>query len=243
MCAVLIAVASFTTTTEAATTRQDIESQIKSFASLLVVAQTHPQYKNQIIEIVTKALMDLLVELKDLEKDKTSVTVNATVNKGDAKVTFKPKQGTLVNVDTSAKAISVDGDSNDYAEYEIEFDIRAFGNQSFISEDFDDSVEFVIKNASNGDVVYESDGPIKSGSVVASFSMGADIDGGFYRINEDDSEEINIGVTYTPGIAAEPGAYRLELKKINYRTNKNGSVQSFNTSSTSYRTSNVNLIN
>jgi hypothetical protein len=149
---------------------------------------------------------------------------------------------TTNEVRTSAKAINSSGVNNDYAEFEIEFDLRAFGSESYISEDFLTSFDFSVE--SGGSTVYDSDG-IQNGSVIASFSVDAELDNRFYRIDEDESEEFEIVITYKPygGTPVGSGSYRLQLDGVHYQTSLSGADQIYNTSNlTRFRTKSVNII-
>jgi hypothetical protein len=198
--------------------RATIEQQIK-----VLIVQLIEQLKSQLAEMQQES---------DTDDSKFDVTQTDRY----------PKQ-TTDNVMTTASAISVDGNANNYVEYEIEFDLTAFGSESYIDENFANSIDFSIQNG--GTTVYDSDAA-QNGLVIASISSGADIDNGYYRIDENTSETFTITLTYNPygGTPAGSGSYRMQLDAINYSTTMGGAVNTYNTSSLNkFRTKSVNIIN
>jgi len=242
MCAIVIAISATTTGAQAATTRQDIELQIKSMASLLTIAQSEPQYKARIVELVKKVLAQLLVDVKELDKEKPIVSV--MVNGGNDKVIIKPKQGTPVKVTTSGEAISVNGDDNDYAEFEIEFSINSFGTTNYISENGTNSFNFEITDGT-GEIVYESNG-VQKGEVVASVSSEADSQGDYYRIDKGESEVFTLSATFNPyeNTAVGSGSYRLRLQTVDYSKTPGGQTTAYIARPEKiFRTNLVNIVN
>jgi hypothetical protein len=213
-------------------------------ASGVYAQQSEAQIRASLIQQVRVLILELIEDLQDqlevaLEKEaEEAEDDDYDVTESDT----YPTQTTDV-VSTSAKVINSDGANNDYAEFEIEFDLRAFGSESYISEDFMNSFDFSVE--SGGTTVYDSNG-VQNGSVVASFLADTELDNGFYRIDENESEEFEIVITYNPygGTPAGSGSYRLQLDGVQYRTSLSGADQTYNTSNlTKFRTKSVNIIN
>jgi hypothetical protein len=218
-------------TTHAAvpTTVAEIELKIKSLMLQLI-----EQLKIQIAELQEKLKQEQVTTIAIVEKEEKEYDPTQSDT--------YPKQ-TTDKVTTSAKTISVDGATNDYAEFGIEFNLNAFGSRSFISENFDDSFEFSIIDGS-GSIVYDSNG-VQNGSAIASFSSSADLDNSQYRIDEDTEESFEITLTYNPygGVSAGNGSYRLRLDAVNYATTIGGENKIYTTSQLSkFRTKSVNII-
>ena len=134
MCAIIIGFATTGVSVQADTSREDVEMQLKSISSLLMIAEAQPQYKNQIVELVQNALAQLLIDVKKLD-----VMSSVKVKIEDVKVTGTVKKDKNDNkekvvVSTSGEVVVVDGDDNDYANFEIEFPISSFGTTNYISE-------------------------------------------------------------------------------------------------------------
>jgi hypothetical protein len=114
--------------------------------------------------------------------------------------------------DTSAKTTVVSGSNNDYATFEVEVTLTAFGDDIFLSRNGDTAFTYRIENASNGSEVGSGT------SQTAVISSSADTVGNYYRINEGDEETFTITVTYDPLPADEGESLRLQLLTLEYDT-------------------------
>jgi hypothetical protein len=133
---------------------------------------------------------------------------------------------------TDANIVVVDGATNDYAEFEINLDVEAFESDAFISENAANSIVYSIVDANTG-VVFGG------GTRVASLSSSADLEGSYYRVNENDSEEFTFSVSFTPGAA---GSYRMRIDSIEFNTAAAAPNDSYLTiPAQDYRTGNANI--
>ena len=151
-------------------------------------------------------------------------------------------EGIDANTTSTSKSVEViEGDDNDYAEFEINLDVMAFEEDAFISENLATSFNFSIVNANTGVVVYNSTtGP--SAAVVASISSSADQQGTYYRIDEGNTEDFALTVSYTPG--ATSGSYRLQLDSIEFNdTAAAPDAEYLTIPAQDYRTGNANVTN
>lgn len=189
---------------------------------------------------------EVVIDLEDLDEDTYTVLVNDEeefefeITDGESEEVSNSNEAN--DVETSAMRVSQDGSNNDYAEYEVEFSIEAFGDESFISEIAEDSVNFEIMDG--GTVVYDSDGA-QQGTVLISIDSSADLDDGFYRLSEGTPEEFSIRVTYDPygGTAAGNGSYRLQIESLEYASEPGESTFEFKTNpQNDFRTSSVQIV-
>jgi hypothetical protein len=156
---------------------------------------------------------------------------------------------------TSKSVTSVDEGGNDTASFEIEIDVEAFEENAFISENAATSFNYSIVDSNDGTVVYDSDGATKEGQAVASISSSSDLEGNYYRVDENDNEEFVLSVTYDPytavttsgdadATAAGAGSYRLRLDSIEFNDTATGpDTFYFTVPAQDYRTGNANIIN
>jgi hypothetical protein len=149
---------------------------------------------------------------------------------------------------TSENVVVVDGEDNDYAEFEIEIDVDAFEVDAFISQFAATSLEYSIIDASNGDIAHTEAGAgtVATGSAVISVSSNANLEGGtYYRVNENDTETFTISVTYTPAnVGAVSGSYRLQLDAILFEDSAALPTVTYATIPTEdYSTTNANITN
>lgn len=109
------------------------------------------------------------------------------------------------DVTTSAKTVTVSGSNNDYAEFEITLDIKAFGEDAFIPRDGSDAFTYQIEDAGGGVGA--------AGTATAVVSSNADEEGGAYRIDEGASEEFTFTVTFDP-TGSGAANFRLQLLSV-----------------------------
>ena len=123
-------------------------------------------------------------------------------------------------VTSRASTQSVDGADNDVATFEMRVQIRAIGDDMYIPRNGNDAFTYQIENASTGSTV--------SGATAqtAVISSDADTDGDRYRIDEGDTEEFVITVTFNPLAADEGQSFRLQLLTINFSSSATGSTES-----------------
>ena len=190
---------------------------------------------------------EVTIDLDDLDDDTYDVLVNDdkefefTISDEDTNQNSS-NSNNAKNIKTSAKRISQDGAANDYAEFEIEFDIKAFGDESFVSDNADDSVNFVIMDG--GTIVYDSNGS-QQGTALVSINSSADLDDGFYRLSENSPEEFIVTVSFDPysGTPAGSGSYKLQLKSLEYASRPGGSTFNFKTNpQNDFRTKSVQIV-
>jgi fumarate reductase subunit C len=224
----------------------EIITKVEQLQGIIQLMEQNPNLRTMMTPFIISLVSDLqgLVNQKtDAEKD----TYNEPKEeKFDVTKTDRYPQQTSSQVTTTAEGINISGADNDYAEFEIEFDISAFGNSAFISENAGDAIIFTIEDTSTGDIVYASNG-VQNGNAIVSFSMTADADNRYFRINEGDSEKIIINVTYTPhagtGVPPGSGSYRLVIDSVEYAFSEIAATDSYTTRPRSkFRTTSVNII-
>ena len=98
----------------------------------------------------------------------------------------------------------------DFADFNLTFDLRSFGDDSYIPTNFSDTFEFLVTDG-NRNVVADNDDI--GMSINAFVTSEANEDDGYFFISEDDSEEFEISVTYVP---ITDGFYRLRLQQLNF---------------------------
>lgn len=204
------------------------------------------QLRSQMIQIITQLIADLQVQIAErlANEEVTNISNDAEKEEFDVTKTDRYPAQQSDTLETSAETISVSGDDNDYAEFEIDFHLNAFGNDSYLSQYAADAIEFSLTD-DTGTVVYDSDGATQNGTIVVSLSSDADLESNLYRIDEDTSEEFTLNLTYSPhsGTPAGVGAYRLQMDAINYVTSIGGTQQIYNTSNlTKFRTASAIIV-
>ncbi|HEX2792512.1 MAG TPA: hypothetical protein VHO23_02260, partial [Candidatus Paceibacterota bacterium] len=110
---------------------------------------------------------------------------------------------------TNAQAISVSGNDNDYATFEVIIDLEAFGGDMYIPQDADDALTYEIVG-SDGDVITTST------SESAIITSSADEEGDYFVIREDSSEEFTFRVTFDPSPSDEGESYKFQLLTVRY---------------------------
>jgi hypothetical protein len=136
--------------------------------------------------------------------------------------------------DTSATVTVVDDATNDYATYEIEFEVTAFDQEVYISTDDATSTTWSLETSAGASV--------PAGSRTAVLSSTADEDGGYFVVNEGETETFTLTVTYVPGAANT--AARLQLETIEFAETGVDPDQTWTAlPETSYRTPVVVIVN
>lgn len=113
------------------------------------------------------------------------------------------------NVETSARSQSTDGADNDVAAFGIEFDLEAFGDREFVSEDPSVSVDYRIER---------NDGTAVSGATLLSAALDSTADerDGYFILDEDEKERFELKVVFDPLSSDEGSLFRLQLLGIRY---------------------------
>ena len=141
--------------------------------------------------------------------------------------TFKTKSSAVTVVDAAGV--------NDYATYKLSVEVTAFDQDVFISTDPATSTTFVLENGAGVAAV--------AGNRSVTLTSTGDENGGFFEINEGETETITIEVTYTPGAANT--AARLALTSIIFNDAPSMVTPQTWTASpvTTYRTDVVTVVN
>lgn len=224
-CVLVVGMASLSTRTASAST-------MFTFEQFVMIVTLFNLDSNQIISLLP--LIDLNQDTDDTGFDEDDSVQADTY----------PNQITE-DIETSASVVSQDGIDDDIANFEISFNLNAFGSNAYISEYANNALEYSIINSNTGADVYHSDGSIQEGSILVSLSSTGRLDDDEYEINEDSHERLTINASYNPygGITpAGPGSYRFQLEGVNYRTEN--TTTTYQTGSQSrFRTSAVNIVN
>lgn len=132
----------------------------------------------------------------------------------------------------SAKVTSVSGDLNDYATFELTVTLTAFGQDVYIPLD-NTGVQYQMT---------DSVGNALSASGTAIVSSNAKEEGNYFRINEGESKNVTLTVTYLPN--AQNTVARLQLTRINYSDSAQAPTQTWQaTPANNYRTNAVTIVN
>ncbi len=110
---------------------------------------------------------------------------------------------------------------SDRIEFRVTFDLEADRDDIYISTDIEDVLEFDIQNDRNRSVADETD--LDSSRVYGRLDSSARIENGYYRIEEDETEEITFIITYE---APDDDDYRLQLNELNYNDSRPSSADS-----------------
>ena len=226
----------------------EIVTKVTQLQGIIAIMDQNPNLRTALSPFIISLVSDLqeLLNQSNQEEITEKETETEETEKFDVTKTDRYPQQTFSDVTTSAQIINSSGDNNDYAEFEIEFDISAFGNNVFISENATDAIVFSIENSSTGSTVYDSTGT-QNGNAIVSFSMTADVDDGYYRLDKDDAETITVNVSYNPytgGTPPESGSYRMVMNSVEYAFSQNPATNSYTTRpSSKFRTKSVNIIN
>jgi peptidoglycan hydrolase-like protein with peptidoglycan-binding domain len=110
----------------------------------------------------------------------------------------------------SAETTVVDSADNDYAEYEIEVEIEAVGDDVFISQTGTTAFTLQFENASDGSVISTST------ATTTTISSSADTSGSAYRVNEGETETFTFMTSINPLTTDEGKSIRMQLLTINF---------------------------
>ncbi len=136
---------------------------------------------------------------------------------------------------SSRSLVSVDGANDDFAEFELVIDVTAFEENAFISEDVA-GFSYSIVGTEAGGAPF-----LAANAGVASLSSDATQEGTRYRVDENDTEEFVLSVTFDP---TNDGSYRLRLDSVQFfATNAGGTATTYATLPVEdYRTGFINII-
>lgn len=140
----------------------------------------------------------------------------------------------VTNTDSSATVTTNDGSLNDYATFEIEIEVTAIEQDVFIATNPETSITYTLQDASGIPV-------IEGGRSVALVST-ADENGSYFEVNEGETENFTLYVTYVPGV--NNVAARLVLNSISFAPTSVAPTQTqLTVPATDYRTSIVTIVN
>jgi peptidoglycan hydrolase-like protein with peptidoglycan-binding domain len=139
-------------------------------------------------------------------------------------------------VSTSAKVTDRDGADNDYATFEIEVELNAFGEDIYIDQDEDVSFEYEVQDSDGNEVTGQT--------LLSSFlESSADEEGDYYVVEEDESERFTLTVVFNPLAVDEGKLFRLQLLGINYADSEEAPEDTWLARPTSdYRTKSVLIV-
>lgn len=147
-------------------------------------------------------------------------------------------KGISVELDTTSAVVTVvDGDNNDYGTFKLAIDVTAFEQDVRISTNPANSVLYSLIDGAGL-------GAAASGTVTMT-SSGEEV-GGYFEINEGETETLTIEVTYV-GAAVGAEAVRLQLRSLTF--DETGTVSTADDEtwaavpSTDYRTAVVTIVN
>ncbi len=136
--------------------------------------------------------------------------------------------------DDSAVVTVQDLATNDYGTYTIDVDITAFNQDVFISTAPATSLSYSLVDGAGVAAV--------AGVRSVTLSSTGEENGGFFEINEGETETITVKVTYTPGVAST--AARLLINSFSFRDTAGVPNQTQTTlPATDYRTEVITLVN
>ncbi|MCA9362453.1 hypothetical protein KC906_03680, partial [Candidatus Kaiserbacteria bacterium] len=145
-------------------------------------------------------------------------------------------------VSTDADVTVNDSALNDYATFEIEFEVTAFEQDVYIAIDTATSVQYALENSAGVDYTVPA---ASSTAVLTSTADEGGADDAFYEVTEGSTETFTLTVTYTPVVANR--SVRLAIDSITFDptgTYATGNDQVQVTEPASdYRTSVVTIVN
>lgn len=140
------------------------------------------------------------------------------------------------NVSISAESYSISGSDNDYAKFEVEVELDAFGDDAYVDEDASVSFEFEVLNSAGEEVTSQT-------RIDAYIETRADEEEGYYVIDEGDSETLTLVVIFDPLASDESDSFRLQLLSINYADSADAPDEEWTARpSSSYRTQLVPIV-
>lgn len=135
---------------------------------------------------------------------------------------------------TSAVITTQDGNTNDYATYEIEIEVTAFEQDVFISTNAATSTQFSLRDGAGNAVTV--------GTSTSVLTSSADENNGYFEINEGGSETFTLTVTYVPGAANTQARLRMDSVSFAATAATPNQVQA-TLPVTAYRTAVVTIVN
>ena len=143
------------------------------------------------------------------------------------------------NPTKSATVTTVDGATNDYATFTLEFDVTAFEEDIYIGTNPATSTVYEVQDAGGNDLS-------GTGTTTAVLDSSADENGAgtFFIVREGETEEFTLEVTYLPGVANQ--AARLQLVSLKFDDNDTDPTPDETwtaTPASSYRTSTKTIVN
>jgi hypothetical protein len=144
--------------------------------------------------------------------------------------------GIEVSLDgTSAAVTTGDNDDDDYATFEIELEVTAFEQDVFINTNPATSITYSITDGAGT--------ATSSGSRTVTLTSTGDESGGYFEINEGETETITLEVTYDPSVTTSTAA-RVNLLTVIFDADGGSLDQTWTAvPSTTYRTSVVTIVN
>jgi len=139
------------------------------------------------------------------------------------------------NAETSATVTTVDSATNDYATFEIEFDVTAFDQDVYIDTKPASSTTWQVQDSNGADLS-------GTGTSTATLDSSADEDNGYYLVAEGETETFTLEVTYLPGVAGQTA--RLQLLTVKFADTEDAPDQTWTAEPASdYRTSTKTIVN
>ncbi|HEY0010909.1 MAG TPA: peptidoglycan-binding protein [Candidatus Paceibacterota bacterium] len=138
-------------------------------------------------------------------------------------------------VSTSAELTRVSGADNDYATFEIEFELRAFGDDIYLAQDEVVSLDYEVQDSDGNEVTSQT-------RLSAYIDATAEEEGSYYVVEEDESERFMLTVVFDPLAVDEGQLYRLQLLGVHYNDTASAPDQEMVTRPEStYRTNYVHI--
>lgn len=137
-------------------------------------------------------------------------TLDATQLSGAASGKTHTLRTSGIQVDLESKSAvvtAVDGATNDYATFRIEFDVTAFEQDVYISTNVATATTWEVQDSSGADLA-------GTGTSTPTFDSTADVDGDYFVVDQGQTETFTLEVTYLPGVANQ--AARLQLLTVEF---------------------------
>lgn len=144
--------------------------------------------------------------------------------------------GISVEIDSKTSDVSVvEGATNDYATFTIDFEVTAFEQDVYIPTDVATATTWEVQNQSGTDLS-------GTGTSTPILDSTADVDGDYFVVNEGQTETFTLEVTYLPGVANQ--AARLQLLTVEYAADDVDPTDTWNATPLSdYRTPTKTIVN
>jgi hypothetical protein len=194
-----------------------------------------------VIEAGERATVEVMVEFKQLALGNEGVTITGSVSsassseieaEGADDLTGSQLSGSATgeahtlrttgvigeaNTD-SATATTVDGSGNDYGTFVVKFDITAFEQDAYLSTNVATSISYQMEDNTGA--------AVGTGTNTPTLGSTADQSGGFYVVNEGETETFTLTVTHDP--ATTNVARRLQLLSVAFRDSASTPNQTWN---------------